>query len=133
MEKKIEMDKASNRYYQSKKGKATRKRYQQSDKGKAVLRRWKQSDKGKAYRLQLSYGLSMEDYNKLFDQQESKCKLCNREFNKEDSHDIRIDHDHKTGKVRGLLCHKCNVALGLFDEDICRLLNAAKYLEESRI
>ena len=52
------------------------------------------------------------------------CCICGRADQR-----ITVDHDHATGKVRGLLCHSCNVALGLLGDDISRLTAAIVYLK----
>ncbi len=67
------------------------------------------------------YGLTPEDYNRMFEQQAGKCQGCERhqsEFNRR----LVIDHNHKTGKVRGLLCVPCNLIL-CYAKDKAKVLN----------
>jgi hypothetical protein len=78
-------------------------------------------------RLKQKYGISNNDYKQLQDSQENKCAICNR---KQNNKRLAVDHNHKTGKVRGLLCEKCNRALGMFCDDIYLLEKAATYLKE---
>ena len=72
-----------------------------------------------------------------FEKQKPMCKICGKTVHKapENSKDKKnqavIDHDHKTGKLRGLLCHQCNVGIGNFKDDIDRMLNAILYLSRS--
>ena len=58
------------------------------------------------------YGITVENYNRLFSQQKGKCALCRRT----PSHQLHIDHDHRTGEVRGLLCKTCNLTLGYYEK-----------------
>lgn len=111
------------------KGKIYQKRFRQSEKGKAARKRYQQTDKFKACRRRKKYNLSSEDFERLFVQQKGRCKICNKKFDRTYTRDIHIDHDHVTNKVRGILCSKCNVALGALDDDIYKLLSAIKYLE----
>lgn len=83
--------------------------------------------------LRRGYGLTLTDYNKKFIEQDGVCAICKMP----ETHIIKgkltmlsIDHDHKTNKVRGLLCRKCNCAIGLLGEDVTRILNSARYLKE---
>ncbi|MBP5870856.1 hypothetical protein F3K34_13455 [Streptomyces sp. LBUM 1486] len=72
------------------------------------------------------------DYEQLLKRQNSRCAICGT--NKPGHTPDRlfdIDHDHVTGKVRGLLCQHCNMGLGQFMDDLDRLRKAIKYLEES--
>lgn len=75
------------------------------------------------------YGLTRESWLQLVDKQESKCAICG----KEELHPsaLAIDHDHKTGRVRGLLCRDCNVALGLLRDDVDLLAKATLYLTQN--
>jgi hypothetical protein len=57
--------------------------------------------------------------------QNNLCAICN---NPSKNKALAIDHNHKTGEVRGLLCHHCNLAIGLFKEDIDVFTSAIKYL-----
>jgi hypothetical protein len=77
----------------------------------------------KAYDVFTKYGLTMADYNAIFLKQSGLCCICSRELDQP-----HIDHDHKTTKVRGILCASCNVGLGSFrdDPELCK--NAAVYL-----
>jgi hypothetical protein len=62
----------------------------------------------------------------LHEKQKGKCAICNEE--PKTVRGLHIDHCHKTGKVRGLLCHGCNVALGSFKEDVTLLNKAIEYI-----
>jgi hypothetical protein len=75
------------------------------------------------------YGIDELVFNDLLAKQGCSCKICNINIDKSTS---TIDHDHDTGAVRGLLCRKCNSALGLFNDNINSLLNAIKYLTTNK-
>ena len=72
------------------------------------------------------YGLVQEDYDFMFYEQGGMCKLCGF---KAKFRNLSVDHDHKTLKVRGLLCSECNLGLGKFKDDPAVLREAARYLE----
>jgi len=77
------------------------------------------------------YGLSVKDWQLLFDKQEGKCAICGK-HQSELSVALAVDHNHVTGKIRGLLCTKCNTGLGCYnsDEEHAFLLKkAVLYLE----
>lgn len=74
------------------------------------------------------YGLTPEQYDALYDKQLGRCSICLVTFGEKSPH---VDHDHKTGEVRGLLCHGCNVALGHFREDPEVMMRAIAYLAEN--
>lgn len=61
------------------------------------------------------YGISIEEYNQMLDSQNYTCYICNKPV--KDNKRLHIDHDHSTGKVRGLLCSKCNGALGWYENN----------------
>ena len=75
-----------------------------------------------------SYGISVEQYNYLLKTQNGVCWICNEPNVVGKS--LNIDHDHKTGEVRGLLCGKCNTALGLLKEDPHLLIKDYEYLNK---
>lgn len=77
------------------------------------------------------HGISSADYRALLRAQKGVCALCGKKrFGwLKGKRELAIDHDHETGKVRGLLCGDCNTALGRFGEDPARLRAAADYLE----
>lgn len=81
------------------------------------------------------YGITKEDFNSLLEKQDSKCAICGREDpGCGDSRRSRfsVDHDHLTGKIRGLLCILCNTALGSLQDSPDLLRKAATYIEEQR-
>lgn len=78
--------------------------------------------------MRTQYGISWADFDARVDAQSGLCLLCGEAPDR-----WHIDHDHETGQVRGLLCHKCNVALGWFDDSPEKLRRAANYLEVARV
>lgn len=83
------------------------------------------------------YGLDETDFDRMFDEQGGKCKICGTEILKVGSSSeivkiACIDHCHETGKVRGLLCRPCNTGLGNFKDNTSYLLGAIKYLEGTK-
>jgi hypothetical protein len=74
------------------------------------------------------YGISGDDRNRLLARQGGVCAICRQKPDRP----LVIDHCHTFKKVRGLLCHKCNLGLGMFDDDIDRLRAAIAYLENAR-
>jgi len=85
-------------------------------------------DKAQAYRLKHSFGLKLEDYNKMLSAQEKNCAICGipAEACKKA---LAVDHCHSTNKIRGLLCMNCNRGLGLLRDDIQVLEAAIAYLK----
>lgn len=74
------------------------------------------------------YGLTAEAYQQMLEEQNFVCGICN---NVTEGQELCVDHDHATGRVRGLLCRPCNTALGLLEDDRSRLMAAVAYLEAS--
>lgn len=79
-------------------------------------------EKNRITQLQ-KYGLTVEQYKILYDNQNGKCAICFKYFDK-----LHIDHDHVTEIVRGLLCNDCNTGIGMLKDDIEILWNAIRYL-----
>lgn len=79
-----------------------------------------------------NYGMTLKEYLDLAEKQHFVCAICGKEnFAMGANHTggLLVDHDHKTGRVRGLLCHNCNRALGLFHDDTKTISKAIEYLE----
>lgn len=88
----------------------------------------------KAYRRKYyrykSYGIDKISFEQLLHQQNNRCKICEVEFDLEVKwKSPHIDHNHSTGKVRSLLCQKCNLGLGNFRETPDFLVRAIEYLK----
>ena len=75
------------------------------------------------------YGVTLEDYNEMFNEQDGCCAICGTHQLEFESL-LNLDHDHDTGKVRELLCSDCNWAIGHAKEDVERLKLMIKYLEK---
>lgn len=76
----------------------------------------------------LRHGLTAREYDFLLQKQSGVCAICKKRRKNKNGTNLTVDHSHKTGKVRGLLCNQCNLALGLLEDCKARLLRAAKYL-----
>lgn len=105
------------------------------DRAKALAaeRRWRANPKNKEkvqlkYMLQ-RYGMTIEGFHAREKAQSNLCKIC-RKPPCDRWKRLHVDHNHRTTRVRGLLCHKCNTALGNFDDDPVLLARAIEYLKE---
>lgn len=86
--------------------------------------------------LQYHYGITYEQYQEMHTKQQGRCAICNEEEKRNTgqgrpTNRLAVDHCHKTGKVRGLLCMACNTAVGAFKDDIEILFSAVTYLEQN--
>lgn len=84
----------------------------------------KAKNQRKEYKLK-KLGISVDSYDKLVVEQNNKCAICGKEGNPKR---LCADHNHKTGKIRGLLCSHCNVGLGYLKDNIEYLKSAIEYL-----
>ena len=82
--------------------------------------------------LQKKYGITLEKYNQMFDEQQGKCKICRKHRN-DLTADLCVDHDHNSGNIRGLLCHDCNLMLGYAKDKIEILLYGIMYLSVTQV
>lgn len=105
------------------------KEWQLSNPGKAKVYQKKSYDKNPRRfvnaRLKYKYGIDLEEYNKMYAQQNGLCAICDKKCN---LGVLCVDHDHKTGKVRGLLCRKCNTAIGFMGDEQSLFIKAIVYL-----
>lgn len=75
-------------------------------------------EKWKNAHLKRMYGITLEEYNQMKQEQNGKCAICSCEEKFKQNEKIKnlcVDHDHKTGEIRGLLCHRCNIALSVIE------------------
>jgi len=82
------------------------------------------------YQIRKKYDMSMEDFNNLVEQQQGTCAICLKSSKIEDRR-LYVDHCHKTGRIRGLLCNTCNARLGQFSDSLILLEAAAAYLRKN--
>lgn len=82
-------------------------------------------------KIRTAYGLTEEQYVDLYVSQNGCCAVCKSVIALKGKQ-THIDHDHETLEVRGLLCHGCNTAIGLFKESTESMKNAINYLEKKK-
>jgi hypothetical protein len=90
----------------------------------------KNPEKRRFARIKKEYGLSQEDYENMLASQNMSCAVCGGQIGNDQS--THIDHCHDTGVVRGLLCQKCNQAIGLLQDSPEIMLKAAEYVKNAR-
>jgi hypothetical protein len=86
-------------------------------------------DRSKANAILRKYGISIDDFNQMRESQQYRCAICGQGEEKF-AKGLFIDHCHKTGKVRKLLCANCNAAIGMLQDDPRLLMIAAEYIKE---
>lgn len=98
----------------------------------AKTTKWKKENKEKVrdHATKYKYGINLLKYSKILETQEHKCKICGTD-NPGHKGKFVIDHCHKHGHVRGLLCNRCNIMLGFAKDDTDILANAITYLKNS--
>ncbi len=84
-------------------------------------------DKQRNWQLKYNFGITAEKYDSMLKEQNNSCAICQSPV-PQGAGRFHVDHDHKTGQVRGLLCNNCNLGLGFFADNIDKLTKAAKYL-----
>lgn len=98
-----------------------------SDRIKAACRECTNGDY-RAWFIKSRYGISLEEYATMLEQQGGVCAICGTDETF-DGKSFPVDHDHTTGKVRGILCGSCNLGIGQLGDDPDRLIAAAEYLK----
>jgi hypothetical protein len=88
--------------------------------------RYKHLEERKNNHLLKTYNISLKDYKEMLNNQYGLCAIC---FSK-DKRKLAVDHNHKTGKIRGLLCQRCNQGIGMFQDNYELLINAIKYIKK---
>lgn len=93
--------------------------------------RRKRYDTDKAYvqHLQCTYGLSVEQYMEMYAAQGGRCAACRDRLELRTRSRVAVDHDHATGKIRGLLCNSCNSALGMLRDESRRVRSLLRYIQ----
>ena len=99
-------------------------------KGKAwrLANKERQTDYYRRRNLRQRFGMTLEQYNQMFQEQNGCCLTCGV-HQSEVKHVFHVDHNHETGKVRGILCFRCNAALGNLGDNVDTLKAMIKYLE----
>ena len=109
-----------------------RKEYSKTEAGKEANRRYRRTHQARYLqnesRLKNRYGITVAEYRQMQADQLYLCCICSREPNV-----WQVDHDHKTGAIRGLLCQPCNMALGLFQDSPEVLISAINHLNGNSI
>ncbi len=99
------------------------------DRKKQLSKRYRKTKKDQD--LKKAYGITLHDYFGMLVSQNYSCKICHtHQANLKRA--MCVDHDHSTGKVRGLLCDICNRSLGLLKDNVDVLKRAVEYLEEHK-
>jgi hypothetical protein len=109
------------------------KRWQQANRDKYLAKQREYVESGRKAianrksHLKRKYGLTVEQYDQMLEAQGRSCAICGRPQPTWTS--LHVDHDHETGRVRGLLCFRCNNAIGDLDDSPDRFVLVAEYLE----
>jgi hypothetical protein len=114
------------------------KKYYEINKEKEIERKkeWRKSHAKsvRKYYLRIKYDITLDDYEEMLISQNNSCKICGSiSPNRKNVKYFHIDHDHKTGEIRGLLCHECNTGIGKLKDDPTLLRKAASYLSSSNL
>ena len=96
-------------------------------------RKWRRNNLEKAILMSRNtdykrkYGITIDDYNMMLELQSGVCAICSQECKTEKN--LAVDHDHKNGQIRALLCKNCNTGLGSFNDNIENMQKAIDYVK----
>ena len=107
------------------------KRQRWAEENRDHLNKWRRNNWVVTNRRLRRRGATQEIYNELYEAQKGCCALCNEP--EEKLVWLCIDHDHETGKIRGLLCPNCNRGIGLLKDNANLLRKAADYIEDNKV
>jgi len=117
--------------------------YKDPERRKAFHAKWNDRTRVTRWAVEVKrrYKISPETFFRLLALQEGGCAVCGKLYEtggpgrrtRDGNRNLSIDHDHKTGKIRGILCSRCNTALGLAEDSIDRLLALINYLRNPTI
>lgn len=115
-------------YIQSEKYKQGQKKYRQSKIGRKKAKEWRVNHPQRLHHwtLMRRYGITLKKYNQMLSQQGGKCAICNS--TNACGHNLSVDHDHTSGKVRGLVCKRCNYLIGVVEWEHNKLEKIFRYL-----
>ena len=117
------------------KGKTTKYKYCQNcypifraewEKQRAIRRLKEDPQYIKRQHLKSKFGLALNEFEEMFSAQEKRCAICHSDVSR--GQGWHVDHDHQDGRIRGILCHFCNLAIGHFRDDVPNLTKAINYL-----
>jgi len=122
-------------YREKNKEKIQKWREENKEKIRENQRKYYKNDKKKyrEKRLKYLFGITLKEYDKMLKEQNSRCVICGTKKvgrNQYNNRSLGVDHDHKTGKIRGLLCNNCNTTLGFLKDNPLILIKAVKYLQK---
>lgn len=110
----------------SERGRESARKNRENNKEKMYAHRRTKVEEKREYDYRLKYGIGIGEYDKMFSAQSGVCAICGNEQG--DGKRLCIDHDHKSGDIRGLLCYKCNHAIGKAEDNPQRLQKMIDYL-----
>lgn len=105
------------------------KTYREKNKEKLNKKKRDNPDYHRNLNLKRNYNFSLDEYNDMLEKQNGRCLGCNSFYTESARERLHVDHCHLTGKIRGLLCHHCNTALGLVKDNIDTLSRLISYLK----
>ena len=113
------------------------KKYRSTKAFKEWRKKYRATNRYQEYRREKDYknkfGISINEYKMINENQKGLCAICGKKESficKGRLYNLAVDHNHQTGKIRGLLCHDCNQALGLFKDNVSSLKKSIQYLEK---
>lgn len=106
-------------------------KYRAKEEYKQYRRDYKNTQKAKESRrnqlLKKNFGINLETYKLMLSEQNNVCAIC---LKSEEKRSLAVDHCHKTGKIRGLLCSFCNQSIGMMSDNVENIIRAAEYLKK---
>ena len=126
-DKKIKMN-----YKKSARGREMNSIWEKSEKARSAQQKYRSSEKAKNNvrnrHLKRVFGITQDEYLKMLSSQNERCAICEKHYSYQNRR-LDIDHDHETGKIRGLLCNPCNRAIGRFEHNTMLMKKAINYLK----